>query len=342
MIAMKDQSPFVRVEITSKTIFFTIALIVSLYLLLQLQELFVTLFLGFIFMSALRPSVDWFESKKIPRVLAALLVLVITIGVLGGILSYTIPPLASEMGSFVLYLTREAPRLIQQINTDLHVQELVPIQSLTQYLPNVTTLVTQSVFSLVTNLVNVFTVFFFTLYFLTGIKSVPTLFDKFLSEHQAQAAKNALIDLEKKLGAWVRGEILLMITIGAMTYVGLLILGIPYTLPLAFIAGILEVFPIIGPILSIFPVFFVAISVSLPVALLTIVMHLIIQQLENNLIVPLVMKRAVGIPPLAVLISLIIGGKLAGFSGILLAIPFVAAATIIVQEIIKYRVKKTP
>lgn len=336
---MKDQSPVVHVEISAKTIVFTIGFLIMLYLLFQLQELFINLFLSFIFMSALKPSVDILERNKVPRVIASLFVVVVTIGVIVGILSYTIPPLAKEMSGFIVYLAKEGPRLLTQTNTQLHIQEFIPIQSFTQYIPNITTTITQTALSVLFNVVNVVTLFFFTLYFLTGIKAVPALFDKFLDAEQSSTAKVILTELEKKLGAWVRGEALLMLTIGVMTYVGLLILGVPYALPLAFIAGILEVFPIIGPILSIFPVFFVAISVSLPLALMTVVMHLIIQQLENNLIVPFVMKRAVGIPPLAVLISLIVGGKLAGFSGILLAIPFVAAGTIFIQEIIRYRVK---
>ncbi|MFA6005141.1 MAG: AI-2E family transporter [Patescibacteria group bacterium] len=336
---MKDQSPRVHVEISAKTIVFTIGFVILLYLLFQLQELFINLFLSFIFMSALKPSVDLLERLKLPRVIAALLVIVITISVLVGILTYTIPPLVREMTGFIIYIAQEGPRLLQQFNTQLHLQELIPLQSLTQYIPNVTTTITQAVFSVLLNTVNVVTVFFFTLYFLTGIKQVPLFFDRFLSKQQAISAKDTLAQLEKKLGSWVRGELVLMITIGAMTYIGLLILQVPYALPLAFIAGIFEVFPIIGPILSLIPVFFVAISVSLPLALMTIVMQTIIQQLENNLIVPFVMKQAVGIPPLAVLISLIVGGKLAGFSGVLLAIPFVAAATIFFQEILRYREK---
>lgn len=336
---MKDQSPVVNVEISYRTIIFIILLGIGIFFALELKELFINLFLAFIFMSALKPSVDLLEKFKVPRVIASLLVVVITIGVLATILSYTIPPLAKEMTGFILYLAKEGPRLLQQTNTQLHLQEFIPLDSLTQYIPNITTTVTQTVFSVLSNVVNVVTLFFFTLYFLTGIKSLPSKFERFLSKEQATTANIILTELEKKLGAWVRGEVLLMITIGVMTYVGLLILQVPYALPLAFIAGMLEVFPIIGPILSIFPVFFVAISTSLPLALITVVMHLIIQQLENNLIVPFVMKRAVGIPPLAVLISLIVGGKLAGFSGLLLAIPFVAAGTIFVHEIIRYRGK---
>ena len=114
---------------------------------------------------------------------------------------------------------------------------------------------------------------------------------------------------------------MLMTSIGLLTYIGLSILGVPFALSLAFLAGLLEIVPIIGPIMSAIPAFIVASSASSFLGLGTLVLYLIIQQLENNLIVPYIMNKAVGIHPITTLIALSIGGTLGGILGAILAVP---------------------
>ena len=127
--------------------------------------------------------------------------------------------------------------------------------------------------------------------------------------------------IELRLGAWVRGQLILAVTIGICTYFGLLLLKIPFALPLALLAGILEIVPIIGPIIAAIPAIIIAFTISPILAVATIALYVIIQQLESNLVVPYVMRKAVGLPPIATIIALMAGAKLAGIGGALLAIP---------------------
>jgi len=127
-----------------------------------------------------------------------------------------------------------------------------------------------------------------------------------------------------------------MIVVGLLTYVGLSLMGIKYTLALAVLSGLLEVVPSLGPITATIPAFFIGLSQSYVSGLLMIALYFTVQQLENNLIVPFVMKKAVGIHPITTLIALIIGGKLAGIMGVILAIPTTIFLETILIEVNKF------
>lgn len=331
----KDQ--VIRVEITGKTILFTVGIILSLFLIRNLLDLFLNLFVAFILMSALKPVVDWLENKRLPRSLASILVILLSLTLIFLIFYFVLPPLISQSIDFVVYLSKQFIVLISQLDQQFTVRDFINFPTLTQQLPSLTNLIGKTFIGFFGNLFNVLSIFFFTLYFLLGINQLNSFAHRFLRTKQAELVIDTLRRVEKQLGLWMRAELFLMLIIGVFSYIGLTLLGVNYALPLAVIAGILEVFPIVGPVVSAIPAFIVGASSSWILGLATIALYTVIQQLENNLIVPMVMKKAVGIPPLAVLISLIVGQKLAGLSGIILAVPFVAGMTIILKEIFKYQ-----
>lgn len=331
----KDQ--VIRVEITGKTILFTIGIILLLFLMRNLLDLFLNLFVAFILMSALKPAVDWLENKRLPRSLASVFVILLSLTLIFLVFYFVLPPLISQSVDFVIYLSKQLIILVGQLDQQFTVRDFINFPVLTQQLPNLTNIISKTFLGFFGNLFNVLSIFFFTLYFLLGINQLENIARKFLGIEQAEFVIGTLRRVEKQLGLWMRAELILMLIIGVFSYIGLTLLGVNYALPLAVIAGILEVFPIVGPVVSAIPAFIVGATSSWVLGLATIALYTVIQQLENNLIVPMVMKKAIGIPPLAVLISLIVGQKLAGFSGIVLAVPFVAGMTIILKEIFKYQ-----
>lgn len=145
--------------------------------------------------------------------------------------------------------------------------------------------------------------------------------------------KKTVRRIEDKLGAWLRGQISLSLIIGTLSYIALFSLQVPFALPLAILAGLFEVVPVIGPIISAIPAILIALTVSPVTAGLVALAFFIIQQLENSLIVPQVMKKAVGINPLIVILTVSIGGKLLGVSGALLAVPITVVIQILVEDI---------
>jgi len=129
---------------------------------------------------------------------------------------------------------------------------------------------------------------------------------------------------QKKMGHWLQGQLFLAIVVGVLVYIGLSLLNIRFALLLAIIAGIFELVPYIGPVLAGVPAVILALFQAPILALWVLILYFVVQQLENYLLVPLVMKKVVGLNPVVVIIALLVGGKLLGILGILLAVPAAA------------------
>jgi len=125
---------------------------------------------------------------------------------------------------------------------------------------------------------------------------------------------------------WMQGQLILGFLIGLLTYLALTIFQVPYALILAVIAGCLELIPLFGPTLSAVPAVAIAWSSGgIPLAITVVIIYIIIQQFENHLIYPIVVTKVVGVPPVMTILSIVIGLKLGGFLGLLLAVPLAAA-----------------
>jgi predicted PurR-regulated permease PerM len=149
-----------------------------------------------------------------------------------------------------------------------------------------------------------------------------------------------VVDLWKrsqtKIGQWMQGQLLLGVLVGVLVYLGLVILGVKNALLLAVLAGMLEIIPVFGPILSAIPAILTSfIDGGVTAALLVTGLYIIVQQFENHLIYPLVVRKVVGISPIIVILSLIIGAKLAGFLGVVLSVPIVSAVMEFIDDIEK-------
>ena len=130
---------------------------------------------------------------------------------------------------------------------------------------------------------------------------------------------------ETRLGMWVRGQLILMASIGVATSVAYTLLGVPASLLLGLFAALAEAIPIVGPLIGAIPAVLVAATVSPQLALVVAGVYVVIQLVEGNVLVPLVMRNTIGISPFLVILSVLIGGAAGGFAGALLAVPIAAA-----------------
>jgi predicted PurR-regulated permease PerM len=142
-------------------------------------------------------------------------------------------------------------------------------------------------------------------------------------------------NIESSLGSWVNAQLLLMLIIGLLSYIGYLVLGLKYAVPLAIIAGLLEAIPNIGPIVTTVIASLFALTISPLTALFTVIFGILVQQLENNFIVPKVMSKSVGLNPLVTILLIISGSQLAGIVGALLAIPLFLTIQAVVKGLSK-------
>jgi predicted PurR-regulated permease PerM len=146
-------------------------------------------------------------------------------------------------------------------------------------------------------------------------------------------ARDIWNEVETRLGLWVRGQLTLMGTMGLATGTAYFVLGVPGALLLGLIAAITEAIPIVGPLLGAIPAILVASTVSPQLALIVAGVYVVIQLIEGSVLVPLIMRNTIGISPLLVMLSLLVGAAAGGLLGALLAVPIVASAEIILSQL---------
>ena len=123
-----------------------------------------------------------------------------------------------------------------------------------------------------------------------------------------------------------------MLAIGLGTYIGLLLIGIPFAIPLAILAGIFEIIPFLGPIISAIPAILIGFGISPLIGLAVLAMAFLVHQLEGYVLVPKIMEKSTGVSPLVILIAITIGAKLAGIMGVIISVPFVITLKVFLEE----------
>ena len=269
-------------------------------------------------MAILDPLVTKFSRWRIPRAVSVLLVYLLLVGILTGAIAGIIPALIEQTTGFATNL----PFYFQHLG----LSNLVSDQLVSQLLAQVGSLPGQIVklgVSIVSNIVGVLTVLIFAFYFLVYRSKLDEQMGFFFGEERKVKLGKMIDAVEKRLGSWARGELILMLAIGTFLFLGLTIIGIPYALPLGILAGILEVIPTVGSILGAIPAIFLGFTISPIMGLATTALIFLMHQLENYVLYPKVMEKSVGVNPIITLIALAIGFRLMGVVGALISVPVV-------------------
>ena len=330
---MKDEKSSLRIEISYKTIIFTALFALGIWFLILIKEIIILIFLSILILSALLKPVDWLAAKKVPRVLSVILVYILVILVIGFVIGTIIPPLVKQTSDFA----SKTPQIIDAVNNFL-VFHQIPTENISRAIEGQISQIAQNFISISTAIFSsiflILTLFVLSFYMLLEWKTLIKLVTSPFSGKQEKLVANIVTKVEYGLGRWVRGQLALSLIVGVMTYVGLRLLGIPFALPLSLVAGILEIVPIVGPIIASIPAILVGLASAPILGLAVAALFLIVQQIENNLLVPMVMSKVVGLQPPVIIIALLIGAKLAGILGAFLAIPLVVVAKIIAGELL--------
>lgn len=315
-----------RIEISYKTILFIFGIIGLFWFLNQIKDILLSLFIAFILMSALKPTVDKLEKLKIPRVLAIIFIYILLLLFFITLGSLILPAIIRESTKLIKILPFYFDQAVQNLSLDSRF-------SPTQLFPAGGGVIKLTI-GIFNNLLSLISLFVFTFYLLLEREHLRTTLDNFFGKELGDRITDVVLKVEKKLGVWVRGQTILCFSIFLMTFIGLSLLKVEYALPLALLAGILEIIPSIGPITSAIPAIIIALATSPFLALATAAVYFLVQQLENHLLVPNVMKKTTGLSVLVIILSLMIGGRLMGFLGILLAVPMVLTIQVIIKEIL--------
>lgn len=332
------------VEIAPRTIVFTIAFLVTVVVAWKIRTILIALGISVILMSGFSPLVDWLVRRGVNQAVAVGVTYLLAIGGLGLVLFSIIPPMIEQTKIFV----GELPNYVTRFSAYLNSLGLPAISSdnLTQILSS---RINDALNNLLSFILNAFTGVFtfvsiavFSFYLLVERDKIKKNIFLFLPDVPKGETLLIAHNIEKQLGAWFRGQVILMFLVGLATWVGLTFLHVPFALPLAVIAGLLETIAVIGPIVSAIPAIVIVLAAGSPLVVLlgVVALYVLIQQFENYFVVPQVMKEVVGLSPLVTIISLLVGGSLFGVVGAIIAVPSAAALQVVAIYLRDYRQKR--
>ncbi|MBP6889292.1 MAG: AI-2E family transporter [Candidatus Moranbacteria bacterium] len=179
--------------------------------------------------------------------------------------------------------------------------------------------------------------FFLALYLSLEEKGIEKFFLMLTPEEYHAHARSLALRMQGKVSQWLFGQVLLMIIAFIIYYIGLLIIGVPYALAIAFFGGLMEIIPYIGPVLAAVPAILIGLLYSPGLGLAALIFYLIAHQVEAHVIAPQVMKRSANLNPVALIIAILIGIELGGLFGVILAVPITMVLSVFVEDIFEKR-----
>jgi predicted PurR-regulated permease PerM len=316
-----------KIEISHRTVIFTVFFLLGLWFLYFVRDIILQLFVALLLMTILEPLVVLLTRIRIPRALSVLTTYILVLGVLGGVIALIAPTLAQQTANFISAL----PSYFANIGINSSISGDLTGAVITQLgaIPGEVLNFTVSIFS---NIVSVVTVLVFAFYMLLAHDKLQDQAGFLFGETRKQQVGRLIKIWETKLGKWARGQLLLMFAVGLGTYIGFILIGIPFALPLAILTGILEIIPILGPIVSAIPAILIGFGISPIIGLGVAAVLFLVHQLEGYVLVPKIMEKSVGVSPLVVLISIVIGAKLLGIVGVIISVPFVITLQVLIKE----------
>jgi len=340
----------VTINISTGTVLKTIGLLLILAFVWFIRDIILIVFIAIIFAAVIEPLVNILESwslntlkRKIPRGVLVLLLYLVLFLFLYLIVRMIIPPIVEQ----VALLTSNFPdlwgKIVENFNSLKQYSEdqgLVDnIQQSLKGLQGGLEAAAGGVYSFIIAIfrsaVNFLLVLVIIFYLVVEKNAINKLF-KAVAPAQYHSYLIGLFGvIQKKIGAWARGQLILGLIIGVLSFIGLIILLPKYALVLAIIAAVTELVPYLGPILGSIPAIFLAFAVppfSLWRGVAVLILYVVIQQVEEKIIVPQVMKKQLGLNPVVIIIVMLIGFRLAGIIGLVLAIPVATAVGVIVKD----------
>jgi predicted PurR-regulated permease PerM len=338
---MQDRNIYISTSAIVKMVAVVVAFIV-----LWLTKDIVTLFVISLFLAAvMQPTAEWAYKRKIPRGVTVLFLYFVLFGIFGLVITLMIPTLIEQAGRLASLLGQQWG-WIQNISDSfkdfagkygfsININSgIASIQTQLGGAANRLVDLLSTVFGGVAAFIVVLVLSF---YLVAQEDKAITLVQDWVPSKHRKFALHLISQLQDKMSGWLRGQIILAVIIGVFYFIGLSVLGVEGALVLSVFGGLVEFIPYLGPILAAGPILLVAFSHSTVTGLLALALMIVVQQLENQLIVPKVMQKAVGLNPLVSILSLLVGAQLFGFVGALMAIPLGTAVVLVIKEVKAYR-----
>ncbi len=334
-----EQKQF-TVNISTITILKVVMFGLLLWFLWAVREVMLLLLISIIISSAMEPMAAYLQSKKIPRALSVIVVYLVFIGILVLIGMMLAPSInvqfqAISQGDFYEQFQSKVGLFRDLLNQSSFGQTIE--NNLKDWAGSFSSTLfstTKGVFTGAISVITVLAVSFYLTVEENGMKNLVTQLAPY--KHQAYISR-LIYKIQKKIGYWVLGQLILSAVIFGLTYIGLVVLKVKFALLLAVIAGLLEIIPYIGPVIAAVPAVFFAFLQNPPLALAVLALYVIVQQLENHIIVPVVMSKTVGLNPVLVILGILIGGTIGGILGGVIAVPVLSGISVFLVDVMQAR-----
>ena len=306
------------------------------------KDAIIALLFAIVISSALDAPVDFLNRKfKLPRIVATALVFLAGILMVALVVSLVLPVAIFEFSSLISQfagtaadaLFKDLSPIIDAITKNF---SLVSIGQVTDIILSGTAPIAQTIGNIIGGAAFGLSVLIISFYLTLSQDGVGRFLRAALPEKVEEPVLRVYYRSKKKIGRWFQAQMLLSLVVGTLVSLGLWILGVKYAFVIGLLAAVFEIMPVVGPIFSGAVGTLLALSSSLSLGLYALLMFIIIQQLENNLLVPLFMKKAVNIHPVVALFSIMAGFQLFGVVGMVIAVP----VAVVMQDVVEERVEK--
>ncbi len=334
-----------KFTLATSSIIKLLAILAAVYFLYLIKDVLALLFVSLVLASAINPWAKALKKRGWPRWLSMSLIYVVLILLVGAVIYLLIPPLAEQFADLGNNLPLYSDKLralvavAQNYSTShgLATNFTQAIDSVSNGFVGLTGQALTALYHIFSGIFSILLVMVFTFYMIVEEEAIKKLARLLSPAHKEKYVIELIERMEDKIGLWLRGQLVLCLIIFIAVYIGLTILGVKYALLLALIAGITEAIPYLGPILGAIPTILLTVVQSPTLALLAVALFLIIQQAESALLVPLVMKKAVGLNPIISISVLMIGFTIGGVVGALLSIPVTTALSVLAEDLLEKR-----
>jgi predicted PurR-regulated permease PerM len=312
---MTNQS---EVRLASDTIYYLLFIGIGLFLVWRLSDIIILMVTAMMCAAALTPPVDWLHKEKLPRPLAAALV----------VIALVLPIVYVFIAVAPTFIT-QLPTIMQTVSNSLNTYSFLPAElrnlNFAQYFQNNTNYLWESTSKVTNFFFQVFTLVVMIFYLLVDSDRLHNLASSLVPQRNRKKVETIISELGRISGRYIRGNLLISVICTTIIFSGLLLLKIPYPVPLALFAGILDLLPMAGGTIGAIPAVVIAFTISPLTGLLTILLFVVYQQTENAILAPNIYKEVLHLIPFLSFVAVIIGSLLFGVAGAFLALPVAAA-----------------
>ena len=325
-------------DLSWETIFKICALLFLIYILYLTKEILILIIFAFLLSFLVEPAISFLEEKKISRPISTLFIYFFLFSFLGILIFFLVSPIFSEFQKLI----KSIPEYFEKISPTLkHFGILASenfedlLKTFQDWLIKASRSIFSAIFAIFGGIFSTLTVFFLSI-FISLEREIGGRIIRFFSP-RGKEEKFLIVfkNCQKKVSAWFGSRILSCLFVFLLTLLSLKIFKVDYAFSLSLLSGFLNIIPILGPIVSGVLIFLVSFFDSLKKAIFAILAFTLIQQIDGNILGPILTKKFVGLPPLLTLISLLIGGKILGFWGAVFSIPLTAIIVEVIREFFK-------